>query len=582
MPARQKSRTSRQGAARRTGRRSKSTFSLSLLGRQKVLSFLVIAVFAVVGVVALSGSFAATNWKVYWQDDFSGTSVDTKRWKPYYNDYGVGNNEYQCHTPNNASVSNGTIKITTKKETVDCPKGSGTIRKEYTSAFLGSRETGTYYPLYGKYEMRARVPHGQGLWPGFWLRHRSGSSTAEVDVVELFHNQAPGKVTQTLHFPNSIGRNIAKKSTSFESAVNGTGGWHTFGVEIVPADNNAIKFTFLVDGTQTLSYTNTQTSSWIDSVDKNAAWDIAFNVSAGGTYVGDPLKNLGYLPDINKCSLTYSAPTNGASSCPTTGIHLANLPSIMEVDWIRVSVPDSTTTTPSPTPAPTPTPTPTPAPEPTGEIPTPTNFRGEAGSSAVTLSWDKSPDSRVDVYSMRYIRSDSNEKSDGSKWTYPGRTSATQMTLDNSTFEAGTSYDFQIRAIDDKGTSSSSDDTYSSYTGTLVVSPRIAVTPADTTPPSTPTALTRTLNFDWAQFKYVLNVKWQPSTDNASGVSGYSVTRNNVLLGFTTRPEINDSNLAAGANYTYEVRAFDGAKNTSAPASISAATQCYFIWCSLK
>lgn len=326
MGRKQRNSFSRKSVPQRIGKRRKQNFSFLLLGRQKTLSFLLIVGFAFMGVVALSNGFAATNWKVYWQDDFNGASVDTTRWRPYHNDYGAGNNEYQCHTPQNASVSNGTIKITTKKDTVDCPKGNSTVRKDYTSAFLGSRETGTYYPLYGKYEMRARVPHGQGLWPGFWLRHRSGSSTAEVDIVELFHNQAPGKVTQTLHFPNSLGRNIAKKSSGFEAAVKGTGGWHTFGVEIVPADNNAIKFTFLVDGTQTLSYTNTQTLSWMNSVDKNAAWDIAFNVSAGGTYVGDPLNNLGYLPDLNKCSLTYSAPSNGPSSCPTTGIHLAPHP----------------------------------------------------------------------------------------------------------------------------------------------------------------------------------------------------------------------------------------------------------------
>lgn len=277
----------------------------------------------------------ASGWNLFWSDEFSGTSVDTSRWKPYHNDYGSGNNELQCHTPNNVSVSGGTAKITTKKEVYSCPTG-GT--KNYTSAFLGSRETNTYYPLYGKYEMRARLPHGQGLWPGFWLRHVNGASSAEVDILELFHSQAPGKVSQTLHFPNSIGANVAKKATSFETAVNGTGDWHTFAVQIEPASSNdsAVKFTFFVDGNQTFTYTNTNASSWTQNIDKSRAWDIAFQVSAGGKYVGHPEQQLGYLPDINLCSLTYSAPTNGPSSCPTTGIHLANLPSLMEVDYIRV------------------------------------------------------------------------------------------------------------------------------------------------------------------------------------------------------------------------------------------------------
>ncbi len=572
MPAKRKS-SSRRAVKPRVTKGSRLPFSFSLLANQKVFGFVLVAAFAVVGVAALGGGFAATNWKVYWQDDFNGASVDTVRWKPYYSDYGSGNNEYQCHVPRNASVGNGTIKITTKQETVDCPKGSGTVRKDYTSAFLGSRETGSYYPLYGKYEMRARLPHGQGLWPGFWLRHRNGASTAEVDVVELFHNQAPGKVTQTLHFPNSIGSNTTKKSPPFETAIKGTGGWHTFGVEILPANNNSIKFTFFVDGNQTLTYTNTQTSSWINSVDKSAAWDIALNVSAGGRYVGDPLKDLGYLPNLNKCSLSYSAPTNGPSSCPTAGIHLAALPSVMEVDWVRVSVPDGTDVTPSPIPQPAP---------PNGVIPVLGNLRAEAGSRAVTISWDKSLDSRVDAYSLRYIRTDSVNKADGSKWVYPGRTAATQLTLENANFEAGSSYDFQVRAVDEKGTSGSADDEYSSYTSTIVATPRIVVSSPDSTPPSAPTSLTRSLAFDWAQLRYVLNVKWQPSTDDSTGISGYSVTRNDKLLGFTIKPEINDSNLAAGVTYEYQVRAYDGAKNTSQPAAISTTTQCYLIWCSLK
>lgn len=272
------------------------------------------------------------------RDEFNGSSVDTTRWGVYHNNYGSGNNELECNTPSNVAVAGGNLTITGKKQTYSCPVG-GT--KNYTSGFLGSRDASTprYYPLYGRYEMRAKVPHGQGLWPAFWLRHKNGSSTAEVDIVELFHNQAPGKVTHTLHFPATLGANVSKKSTAFETAVQGTGGWHTFAVEIVPAGTNSVKFTFFVDGAQTLTYTNTNASSWVNGYE-SAAWDIALNLAIGGNWVGHPDQQLGYLPYPNKCSLTYTAPAGGdPSTCSTTGIWFANMASrnaVYQIDYVRV------------------------------------------------------------------------------------------------------------------------------------------------------------------------------------------------------------------------------------------------------
>lgn len=273
-----------------------------------------------------------------YREEFSGSSVDTTRWGVYHNNYGSGNNELECNTPNNVAVSSGLLTITGKKQTYACP-GAGTYH--YTSAFLGSRNASTprYYPLYGRFEMRARVPHGQGLWPAFWLRHKAGSSAAEVDIVELFHNQLPGKVTSTLHFPNSISSNVAKKSTAFETAVQGTGGWHTFAVEITNAGTNAVKFVFYVDGAQTLTYTNTNASSWTKGYE-NGAWDIALNMAIGGNWVGNPDSQLGYLPYTGKCSLNNTAPSGGnPANCPTTGIWLANMAqrdAVYQIDYVRV------------------------------------------------------------------------------------------------------------------------------------------------------------------------------------------------------------------------------------------------------
>ncbi|HWJ96762.1 MAG TPA: family 16 glycosylhydrolase, partial [Acidimicrobiales bacterium] len=120
---------------------------------------------------------APSGWKLVGGDEFNDSTLDTSKWKPYHNNYGAGNLELECNTPSNVAEGGGSLKITAKKQTVACPN-AGTYN--YTSGFVGSRDVNKYYPRYARFEMRAKLPHAQGLWPAFWLRHRNGAGTAEV------------------------------------------------------------------------------------------------------------------------------------------------------------------------------------------------------------------------------------------------------------------------------------------------------------------------------------------------------------------------------------------------------------------
>src|SRR3546814_16269318 len=92
--------------------------------------------------------------------------------------------------------------------------------------------------------MRAKVPHAQGMWPAFWLRHRNGAGVAEVDIMEYFHSQVPGRTTGPLHLDGR--HNISKRSIPFE-APTATPGWHTCAVELEPVASG-VHFTFLING----------------------------------------------------------------------------------------------------------------------------------------------------------------------------------------------------------------------------------------------------------------------------------------------------------------------------------------------
>ncbi len=272
---------------------------------------------------------APSGWTLVGGDEFDGSSVDGSKWKTYNNTYGDGNNEMACLRPDNAQESGGTLRIVAQKESVTCP---GNKARNYTSAFLGSREVGRYYPVYGRYEIRARLPHAQGLWPAFWLRHRNGAGVAEVDILEYFHSAHPGQSSGTLHLDGV--HNVSQATVGFEPSSVTTSGWHTWAVEISP-DPAGVRFEFFMDDQKYESYVDTK-HAWLTTADPSSSWDIAVNMAVGGSWVGGPDDTLGYLRDVNRCSKGGSAP----DGCDATGIRRANwadrAATTYEVDYVRV------------------------------------------------------------------------------------------------------------------------------------------------------------------------------------------------------------------------------------------------------
>ena len=76
--------------------------------------------FSVIGTVfAFSNTVkAADNYELVWSDEFNGNSLDTNTWNYEIGtgSWGWGNNEQQYYTDRNIKVSNGTMKITAKRE----------------------------------------------------------------------------------------------------------------------------------------------------------------------------------------------------------------------------------------------------------------------------------------------------------------------------------------------------------------------------------------------------------------------------------------------------------------------------------
>ena len=98
---------------------------------------------------------------------------------------GGGNQELQCYTDSaeNSFVSDGTLKIVAKLN----DGAAGDSDDDYTSARLNTQYKGDF--KYGRIEMRAKLPKGQGTWPAFWMMptdsvYGGWPKSGEVDIVE--------------------------------------------------------------------------------------------------------------------------------------------------------------------------------------------------------------------------------------------------------------------------------------------------------------------------------------------------------------------------------------------------------------
>jgi len=62
-------------------------------------------------------------WSLVWADEFNGTKLDRKKWKPEKSCWGGGNQERQCYTdrPQNIKVADGKLHLIARKETFTGP-----------------------------------------------------------------------------------------------------------------------------------------------------------------------------------------------------------------------------------------------------------------------------------------------------------------------------------------------------------------------------------------------------------------------------------------------------------------------------
>ena len=101
------------------------------------------------------------DWKLVWSDEFDGEAVDTEKWSFDVWPARKVNDEDQAYTARetNVRVEDGKLVIEAHKENYE--------GANYTSGRVHSSGKGDY--LYGRFEVRAKLPSGKGTWPAIWM-----------------------------------------------------------------------------------------------------------------------------------------------------------------------------------------------------------------------------------------------------------------------------------------------------------------------------------------------------------------------------------------------------------------------------
>ena len=248
---------------------------------------------------------APAGWKLVWNDEFSGKEIDRAKWDFDHGSFlqagpnewlaGWGNNELEFYTqrPENAYVHDGALHIRAIKEAF---KGS-----HFTSAKMKTK--GRFNKIYGRFEFRAKLPTGKGVWPALWLLPEESKfggwpASGEIDVMEA-RGQESTKVLGTLHYGSHWPANT-HTGAEYVFPDNGTiADFHVYALEWEPGEIRWYVDEHLYQ-TQNFwwSCSDTDGPKGVEPVNEsevnpwpapfNHPFYIVMNVAVGGQFLGNP------------------------------------------------------------------------------------------------------------------------------------------------------------------------------------------------------------------------------------------------------------------------------------------------------
>lgn len=272
----------------------------------------------------------AQDMTLVWSDEFDQPEIDPAKWSFDVDCWGGGNDERQCYTDSdrNARIEDGKLVITALHERSTGPAlplthpgraadPDATATRPFTSARLTTRGKAAW--RYGRIEVRARLPQGQGTWPAVWMLPEANAygpwaASGEIDILEAVNLGVPcascpggreNTILGTLHFGGVWPDNAHKGDETAAPEV--LEGFHTYSIEW-----QADHMVWRIDGRR---FAERTLGDW---------W------SAGSASPGAPFDQPFHLI-INLAIGGKLAETRG-----TGGVSTDDFPKQLEIDWVRI------------------------------------------------------------------------------------------------------------------------------------------------------------------------------------------------------------------------------------------------------
>ena len=171
------------------------------------------------------------------------------------------------------------------------------VKKSYTSGRISTQNLKTF--TYGRFEVRAKVPNGQGYLPAFWLMANDENvygqwpRCGEIDCMEVM-GQDTNKLYGTIHYGNPHAESQGTYTIK-DGKESFSDGFHTFTCDWEPG-----KITWYVDGIKYHEESNWHsTTEGQGTLTYPAPFDqpfyIILNLAVGGSWVGNPNETTNFV-----------------------------------------------------------------------------------------------------------------------------------------------------------------------------------------------------------------------------------------------------------------------------------------------
>ena len=171
------------------------------------------------------------------------------------------------------------------------------VKKSYTSGRISTQNLKTF--TYGRFEVKAKVPKGQGYLPAFWLMANDENvygqwpRCGEIDCMEVM-GQDTKKLYGTIHYGNPHAESQGTYTIE-DGKESFSDGFHTFTCDWEPG-----KITWYVDGKKYHEESNWHsTTEGQGTLTYPAPFDqpfyIILNLAVGGSWVGNPNEETSFV-----------------------------------------------------------------------------------------------------------------------------------------------------------------------------------------------------------------------------------------------------------------------------------------------